>query len=279
MTTHNNEVLLKRELKIKGTTIIRNRHLPFIEFKEGDRSIYAVRKHSHEEISVGFVEKGSSRISCKTLQFELNVNQVILIPPDITHLCQPDDMDNFIFKMLYIDPLWLFSVFNINSRSLTPQFAQLDNSCIEKKDRLLSSFIDIDDPLRVESETAIFIGELLYDVFKVDKPGSGSQRIKKNTNISTIKTYIDKNFTKEIHLDDLANLYGKSKFSLLRKFKSVYNLTPHAYLLNKRINKSKRLLQDGETVAQTAVMCGFFDQSHFIKLFRQYVGMNPIDYK
>ena len=91
-----------RELEIKGATIIRNRHLPFIEFKEGVRSIYAVRKHSHEELSFGFVEKGSSNISCKTLQFELDVNQAILLPADTVHLCQPDDMDKFIFKMLYI---------------------------------------------------------------------------------------------------------------------------------------------------------------------------------
>jgi AraC-like DNA-binding protein len=245
--------------------------------KEGAQSIYAVRKHSHEEISVGFVEKGSSRISCETLRFELNVNHAIFIPPDTTHLCQPDDINKFVFKMIYIDPLWFFSVFNLNVRSLLPQIAHLDNHYIEKKDRFLSSFIDLDDPFQAESEAVIFIGELLYDVFKIEK--SRPPRIKKQTDVSIIKTYINENFTQEIRLDDLADLYGKSKFSLLRKFKAVYNLTPHAYVLNKRINKSKRLLQKGETVAQTAAMCGFFDQSHFIKSFRQYVGMNPIDYK
>lgn len=264
-------------MEIKGATIIRNRHLPFIEFKEGVRSIYAVRKHSHEELSFGFVEKGSSNISCKTLQFELDVNQAILLPPDTVHLCQPNDMDKFIFKMLYIDPLWFLSVFNLDTRTLAPQTAQLDKKSIQMKDRFLSYFIEFDDPLKAESETILFIGKLLYDVFRIDKPGL--QQKGNEADVLTIKIYIDQNFAEQIQLDDLSVLSGNSKFSLLRKFKTIYKLTPHAYLLNRRIIESKRLLLNGETIAQTAVMCGFFDQSHFVKTFRKYVGMNPIDYK
>ncbi|WP_363321037.1 AraC family transcriptional regulator [Desulfobacula sp.] len=42
--------------------------------------------------------------------------------------------------------------------------------------------------------------------------------------------------------------------------------------------KANRTCPD-KTVARTAVTCGFYDQSHFVKTFRQYVGIAPIDYK
>lgn len=186
-------------------------------------------------------------------------------------------MDNFIFKILYIDPKWFYSVFNINARALMPQTAQLDSDNIQKKTRFVDSFIHIDDPLKAESETILFVAHLLYDLFKIDAPGR--QLKGDDTDVSIIKAYIDQNYSEQIHLDDLSELSGKSKFSLLRKFKEVYKLTPHAYLLNERINSAKQLLLKGETVAQTAAMSGFFDQSHFVKVFRQYVGMNPIEYK
>jgi AraC-like DNA-binding protein len=264
-------------MNIRDTTIVRNKQVPFIELKEGAHPIYPVRKHSHEELSFGFVERNSSRIFCKALHFRLDINQVILLPPDTVHLCQPDDTDKYIFKILHIDPIWFFSAFNLDARSLIPQAAQLDKNAVKMKDRFFASFALIEDALIAESEILLFIGNLLFNVFDIDQPKP--QRLEDETAISNIKTYLDQNFTEQIQLDDLAALYGKSKFSLLRKFKAVYKLTPHAYLLNKRINAAKQLLLKGESIAQTAVGCGFFDQSHFVKTFRQYVGLNPIDYK
>ncbi|MBU3953186.1 MAG: helix-turn-helix transcriptional regulator [Proteobacteria bacterium] len=56
-------------------------------------------------------------------------------------------------------------------------------------------------------------------------------------------------------------------------------MSPHAYLINQRINHAKQLLLEGRTVADSAAACGFFDQSHFVKTFRQYMGIAPINYK
>lgn len=160
---------------------------------------------------------------------------------------------------------------------MTPRTAQLDTIGLQLKDHFFSSFENYQDPFKAESDTIFFLGHLLFDTFKIKvvKPAP----IKKMTSISKIKTYIDKHFTHQIQLNDLAKIIGESKFSMLRKFNTTYKLTPHAYILNKRINHAKRLLLESQTVAQTAVDCGFFDQSHFIKTFQKFVGVNPMDYK
>ncbi|WP_084681221.1 AraC family ligand binding domain-containing protein [Desulfospira joergensenii] len=95
------------------TRIIRNRHLPFMEIKTGAETAYSVKKHSHEELSLGFVEKGSSTILCRSLELKLQIDDVVLIPPRTVHLCQPSDPDLFRFTMVFLDPHWLQKSFGL----------------------------------------------------------------------------------------------------------------------------------------------------------------------
>ena len=259
------------------TSMVRNNGLAFIEIKEGAWKNYPIRNHSHEELQIGFVERGSSTITCKTLEFKMKAEQAILIPPGIIHLCQPDDMSKFKFTILYITPHWFEDVFKLDVSKLKPQTTQLDQQVVGNKDLFLASFKSESDPLIMESMAIMFLGNFIFSCFDMQPLKMPSTQ--RQTELAQVKNYMDHNFGELIQLDDLAKISGMTKFSLLRKFKSRYKLSPHAYLINQRINHAKQLLLQGKTVAMTAVTCGFFDQSHFVKTFRQYVGIAPIDYK
>ena len=56
-------------------------------------------------------------------------------------------------------------------------------------------------------------------------------------------------------------------------------MTPHAYLLNIKINKAKELLKQGYTIVDTALECGFTDQSHFHRNFLKIVATTPKEYQ
>ncbi len=258
------------------TEILRNPHLPFIELKKNHAPAYPVRRHSHEELSFGFVEAGSSTIFCKALELEMAVNQVMLLPPGAVHLCQPSEEGRFSSLMLHVDPGWVARAFGFDPETLSVQATGLGKKELHAKERYFSSFVDFDNPLEAESDTLDFIGWMLFGLFNITLPESPPD--KGSHTMSQIKTFMDENYTEPIQLDDLAALAGKSKFSLLRQFSSAFKLTPHAYLTNQRINHAKKRLLEGESAAQTAVACGFFDQSHFIKSFKQYVGLSPSDY-
>lgn len=260
-----------------STSMVRNNGLAFIEIKEGAWKEYSIRNHSHEELQIGFVERGSSKITCKTLAFKMKAEQAILIPPGIIHLCQPDEMSKFKFTILYIAPQWFEAAFKLDVNKLKPQTARLDQQTLENKDRFLASFKSESDPLTIESLAITFLGKFIFRCFDMQPVKILSMH--RRTKLAQVKNYMDQNLGELIQLDDLAQISGMTKFSLLRKFKARYKLPPHAYLVNQRINHAKQLLLEGETVARTAVTCGFFDQSHFVKTFRQYVGIPPIDYK
>ena len=248
-----------------------------MEIKSGAEKAYSVRKHSHTELSFGFVEQGSSKILCHPLEFDLGVNDAILIPPEIIHLCQPRNAKKFQFKMLFADPEWIQNTFDLDTCAIKPQKASLNPKEIKLKTQFFSDFTSDQDPLQRESHAILFFARLLFDIFHLTPVKEES--IQQAENILLLKHYIDQHFTEEIQLGDLETICHQSKFSILRNFNKAYCLTPHAYILNKRINLAKSLLLKNHTVADTAAICGFFDQSHLVKTFKIYVGINPIDYK
>lgn len=87
--------------------------------------------------------------------------------------------------------------------------------------------------------------------------------------------YIEAHLTEDLSLSDLALAAGLSKFHFSRLFKEAIGLTPHKYLLNRRIQKASQFLKQGEAIAQVAYLFGFTDQSHFTRVFKQVKGMTP----
>src|SRR5680860_1653557 len=65
------------------------------------------------------------------------------------------------------------------------------------------------------------------------------------------RNFIDNNFEKELNLDLLSHIRFTSKFHLLRLFKKYYGLTPKQYLINKRMEESKKYLKKGMAVTET----------------------------
>ncbi|MCY7367966.1 MAG: helix-turn-helix transcriptional regulator [Chamaesiphon sp.] len=65
-----------------------------------------------------------------------------------------------------------------------------------------------------------------------------------------------------------------------RLFKRSMGMTPHAYLIQQRVERSKQLLKRGEgTLLDIAIDCGFANPSHFAKHFRRLTGISPKQFR
>ncbi|MBD2446381.1 helix-turn-helix transcriptional regulator [Nostoc sp. FACHB-152] len=88
--------------------------------------------------------------------------------------------------------------------------------------------------------------------------------------------YINANLDQDIKLTDIAELLGISHYYFCHLFKQSVGITPHQYLIQKRIEKAKLLLKNRElSIAEVALECGFIDQSHLTKHFKRLVGLTP----
>ena len=55
--------------------------------------------------------------------------------------------------------------------------------------------------------------------------------------------------------------------------------TPHTYLVARRVSRAKELLAGASPLSEVALACGFYDQSHFTRIFKAWSGVTPGQYR
>jgi AraC-like DNA-binding protein len=93
------------------------------------------------------------------------------------------------------------------------------------------------------------------------------------------KLFIEKEFSRNISLDDIANEAFISKFHFIRLFKRYYGRTPYQYLKEIRITKAKSFLIAGMTVKEVCISVGFDSITSFTGLFKRITGSTPFSFQ
>lgn len=91
--------------------------------------------------------------------------------------------------------------------------------------------------------------------------------------------YIDDNFARPLRLGDICAAAQLSESHLIRAFKRYYGLTPHAYLVNRRVQYSRSQLKRGRAISDVALEGGFADQVHLQRVFKRMVAATPAQYR
>jgi AraC family transcriptional regulator len=77
-------------------------------------------------------------------------------------------------------------------------------------------------------------------------------------------------------VEDLAREAGMSPFRFFRAFKATMGAPPHQYVLRRRLERARRLLDHPDArISEVALATGFADQSHFTRAFRRHYGVTP----
>lgn len=98
--------------------------------------------------------------------------------------------------------------------------------------------------------------------------------------VAVMTEYMDKNYSKSLTLNNLADECHGSPYHLHRTFKKMMHMTPAEYLMNIRIGKAKQyLLGTGMSVSDIGVTVGFPHASYFIAQFKKKTGITPAEYR
>ncbi len=91
-----------------------------------------------------------------------------------------------------------------------------------------------------------------------------------------VTDFIEANLEANIGLEDIARVAELSLFHFSRVFKLATGSTPYHYIHNRRLERSRALLMQGDlSLAELALVCGFANQSHFTAAFTKAVGVSP----
>jgi AraC family transcriptional regulator len=94
--------------------------------------------------------------------------------------------------------------------------------------------------------------------------------------VRRLTEYIDSRLHESPNLETLAAVAGLGLWSFTRYFRESFGRTPHAYIIERRIDRAQRLLAQGRMpIKEVASHCGFADQAHMTRVFRTHLGTTP----
>jgi AraC family transcriptional regulator len=125
---------------------------------------------------------------------------------------------------------------------------------------------------------ALILSDILLQRFS-----SHSQRHARSTfgklperSIARVVDYIEASIDRDIDLASLGRVAAMSSYHFARRFKETTGVSPHAYVLGRRVERASHLLrQNLLSLKQIAAACGFSSQAHFTTSFRSLTGTTP----
>lgn len=98
--------------------------------------------------------------------------------------------------------------------------------------------------------------------------------------LARVLAFVEERLDGDIGLADMAHVSGLSPFHFSRMFKLATGETPYQFIGSRRIERARRLLNDGQMpLVELALSCGFASQSHFTAAFTRATGMPPGRYR
>ncbi len=252
--------------------------LPFIEARavqDGRHVCYD--KHSHAHFSIGAITGGHSHyLNQRSLQ-EVGPGSLVLMNPEEVHACNPIADQPWSYLMFYLDTDWLRS--QQEEAGLGGEFRPFDMTA--SRDPLLyqglqhlhHQLVQAPDPLAREVACHLFSRQLLARLTPArwdDRPPQHLQRAAE---------LMQDDSASPLSLSQLSAVAGLTPSHFVRAFSQHYGMTPHAYLLDRRIRHARTLLKQGQPLAEVALASGFADQAHFQRQFKRRVAATPGQYR
>mgnify|MGYP004583417051 CR=1 FL=1 len=119
----------------------------------------------------------------------------------------------------------------------------------------------------------------LYEALSCLEKNNAKNVSSRKTSVNAAIMYMEYNFDKGILASDAAKYAGFEYSYFYRLFKKQIGISPEKYLINIRIEKSKKLIRAGYELKEIPPLIGINNIYYFSKLFKQYTGLTPTQYK
>ncbi|MBR1970722.1 MAG: AraC family transcriptional regulator [Clostridia bacterium] len=148
--------------------------------------------------------------------------------------------------------------------------------------RLFDEYIKLkrNDSLTDKIEIKALLLRLVSEYIKLSKNSDIKVEKKMEDRIEKVLSYINTNLKKELTNEELAKICFLHPNHFIRFFKQKMGSTPQQYIMQKRMESAKRLIEQTDlNMAEIAEKTGFYDMAHLSKAFKKFYSMAPTQYK
>ncbi|MCG7381366.1 AraC family transcriptional regulator [Paenibacillus sp. ACRRY] len=135
-----------------------------------------------------------------------------------------------------------------------------------------------------EMQVQRILNQIWQSIYKhqelIPKINQTLRDVQHQVRLQKMLTFIHQNYMNEVSLQDISLSANISKSEASRCFHALLNCSPIDYLLQHRVESSKRLLcHTTLNIQDISLECGFNSPSYFIKVFKRKAGMTPREYR
>ena len=262
---------------------------------ERDLTSFVVPWHWHEEMELGYIEKGTSIIRTLTQEYTIHQGDGFFINTnvvdtklngnpgkttlEINHIFHPILIGGHFGSLItskYLNPILQNPKISVHviRRGSKEADAVLDNLALLKT---INSRKNQEIAIRnLLSETWLMLLDEIKKHFLLPQIPDAE----KQNQIKSMLSYIHRNYSEKITLAEISKEASISTREANRIFQKAIRQTPFEYLMHYRLMQARELLEKSDlSITEISYRCGFTDSSYMGKQFRKKFGETPMEYR
>lgn len=256
---------------------------------------YRYQMHRHPEIEINYINSGKCMMQMDRKWISMKQGSCILIYPEASHCFLVDAREQcritqLIFRVEFPDPSKLPNRFRFftpghpwyrfdSCETICRTLENIgrmyrDNSAVPEKKLIqklefLQLFLSFSEKIEEQENQRKSTSQ--------DRSGSQTNAMQ---NILNIQTYLNENFDSDFSIETLGRTYGLSSRYVRKKFRELTGMSCRKYVTMLRIAKARALLWETEkSITEIAMQTGFNSAQYFCRVFQEYTGMTPGEYR
>ena len=236
-------------------------------------SAQAFPRHAHDTYGIGRIQRGAQRSWSAAGWVEAGAGDRLMVNPGEVHDGMPLDAAGRRWHMLYLAPTLVEAAAAevLPAGRPVPMWRPVARDAVVARafERWHARLAARECALACDEAQAALLAALLLRQAQVAPPRLASP------SIARARQRLDDDPATDPGLAALADEAGLSRFQLLRAFARELGMTPHAYLVQRRLALARSLLDAGQAIAEAAVAAGFADQAHLGRTILAMTGRTP----
>ena len=259
----------------------RSWYLPSIEFFENTCQSFSLPRHFHDELELNLRQDNGWQLNYRGVMHSVPSETLVVTQPGESHQVDAPSERRGTFRGLRVGidllqqvatevagretELPLFPMPSVHDGDFNTQFVRV-HQAIERSTSVLEQ----------QTLTLDLLARLILR--HSENPPDFAKLETEIQPVRQVRDYLEDNYNREISLEELARVANLSSFHLNRSFSKTFGMPPHAYQIQMRIIRAKRLLRKEHSIESVAIKTGFVSQSHFGSHFKRLVCVTPKQY-
>lgn len=262
----------------------------FAIFHSSNTTAQPMVYHSHHYYEIYFILRGSIHVIAEEMDLTPALGDALIYPPHCMHrVVHTDPSQPYERFYLYLTKEFLSSISTEDYNFI----AELDKltaggqRCVQPGEQAVLELVPMADEIIEAAKDTSPAGVLanrcrmtmyLLHLLAILQKSIAPETTDTTSRMSELIRYINQNAAQPLTLDQLAEVFGISKFALLHEFKAHTGVSVYQYILTRRILLAQEMIRQGAKPHQACEESGFADYAGFYRAFKARTGMSPNQY-